>query len=252
MSEERRQSFGSSADAYDRTRPGYPEAAVRWAIGDPAESLVVCELGAGTGKLTRMLLDLGHRVVVVEPDARMLERLQRTFGDREGLLATHHAPAEHLPLDDRSVDAVVAGQAWHWFDQSRVGAEVGRVLRGEGGIAAALWYTLDRSVDWVDRWLHLVGVDTTPVGLAMLETDEPRFGDWAADVEHGVFDHRPAVMTADLVDLAASTSPVLARPQDEQRRILEEVADLVASHPDLAGDEVAMPYRIDAFRARRR
>src|SRR4030095_15811667 len=57
--------FAEVAGAYERGRPGYPEEAVRWMVGD--RPLAVVDLGAGTGKLTRVLVALGHRVVEVEP-----------------------------------------------------------------------------------------------------------------------------------------------------------------------------------------
>ncbi|HEY0696771.1 MAG TPA: class I SAM-dependent methyltransferase, partial [Micromonospora sp.] len=63
-------SFGAAAEAYDRFRPGYPDPAVRWAVGASAPAQVV-DLAAGTGILTRCLLALGHRVVPVEPDPGM-------------------------------------------------------------------------------------------------------------------------------------------------------------------------------------
>ena len=67
-------SFGPVAGAYERSRPLYPEEAVRWLTGDaPAD---VLDLGAGTGKLTRQLVALGHRVVAVDPLPEMLEQLR--------------------------------------------------------------------------------------------------------------------------------------------------------------------------------
>ena len=73
----RASSFGAVADAYERARPEYPEAAVRWLAGDkPAD---VVDLGAGTGKLTRGLIALGHRVTAVEPLAVHGSRPSRVF-----------------------------------------------------------------------------------------------------------------------------------------------------------------------------
>jgi SAM-dependent methyltransferase len=249
--EERRQLFGSSVEAYDRTRPGYPVEAVRWCLGDPDTPLVVCDLGAGTGKLTRTLLELGHTVVAVEPDERMLARLRDNVADMPGLVGTFARPAEDLPVDDGSVDAVIAGQAWHWFDQDAVGRELDRVLRADG-IASALWYGYDTSVDWVDRWTRIIGTDTTPVGRAMLATDVPLFGDWAGDLEEASFRHEQSMTPTDLVDRAASTSPVIALDPGERAAVLNRIAHLVATHPDLAGGTAAMPYEVECFRATRR
>jgi SAM-dependent methyltransferase len=67
-------SFGAVADIYERARPGYPREAVEWLTGPPPLDIV--DLGAGTGKLTRSLVALGHRVTAVEPLPEMLDRLR--------------------------------------------------------------------------------------------------------------------------------------------------------------------------------
>src|SRR5690349_3526728 len=94
-----RLSFGPAADLYDRVRPRYPIEALRWMLGD--QPLHVVDLGAGTGILTRQLLELGHDVLPVEPDAGMRGRLDASVG-RE--LAVEGS-AEAIPVADGSVDA---------------------------------------------------------------------------------------------------------------------------------------------------
>jgi SAM-dependent methyltransferase len=117
-------SFGSAADLYDRIRPNYPVAAIRWILGD--RPLRVVDLGAGTGILTRQLVGLGHEVVAVEPDPGMRARIAAAAEVLDGT-------AEAIPLPDASVDAVVAGQAYHWFDKA-------------GG---PLWNIRDEETPWV-------------------------------------------------------------------------------------------------------
>lgn len=132
----RRQSFGAAAEVYDRTRPDYAAEAVAWCL-EPAglAPLRVADVGAGTGKLTAVVLALGHEVVAVEPDEDMLARLRGRLGG-DDRLSTASGTAEDLPLPDEAVDAVVCRQAWHWFDEAVVGPEFARVLR-PGGVAAA-------------------------------------------------------------------------------------------------------------------
>src|SRR5689334_20923777 len=108
MDPRRALSFGAAAAEYDAARPTYPAEAVRWTLPDDAHR--VLDLGAGTGKLTRVVLDLGLEAVAVEPDDAM-----RALIPAE----SHAGTAEEIPLPDASVDAIVVGQAFHWFDPAR-------------------------------------------------------------------------------------------------------------------------------------
>ncbi len=100
-------SFGAVADRYQRGRPGYPPEAIEWLLGP--EPLHVLDLGAGTGKLTAALLAAGHAVTALEPLAEMRAILTETLPAATAI----DGRAEELPLADDSVDAVVAGSAFH-------------------------------------------------------------------------------------------------------------------------------------------
>jgi len=124
------------AELYERSRPGYPPDGIaflrrRLALG-PGRTVV--DLGAGTGKLTRPLLETRARVIAVEPLAEMRSVLARVASGAEVVAGA----AEALPLEDASVDAVAAGQAFHWFDPEPALAEIARVLR-PGGTMALVW-----------------------------------------------------------------------------------------------------------------
>src|SRR6478752_5964079 len=137
-------SFGGVADVYERARPGYPVDAVRWLAGE--EPCDVVDLGAGTGKLTRSLVDLGHRVTAVEPLAEMLDQLRVAVPEATAL----QGGAEAIPLPTESADVVTAAQAFHWFDHGPALREIARVLR-PGGHVALVWNTRDEGVPWVAR-----------------------------------------------------------------------------------------------------
>jgi len=125
-------SFEDVAELYERTRPGYPEPAVDWLVEqleiDTAST--VLDLGAGTGKLTRAFVDRSTRVIAVEPGPEMLAQLRRVVPEAEAVLGA----AEDIPLRDDSVDAVVCGQAFHWFRVEEALREIARVLRAGGGL----------------------------------------------------------------------------------------------------------------------
>jgi len=128
----RARSFGAVAEAYERWRPAYPDVAVDWLV--PPGAREVADVGAGTGKLTGLLLARGLQVTAVEPDEAMLGVLARVHPAAEA----RQAGADALPLADGAVDAVLVGQAWHWFPHARAAAEIRRVLR-PGGWLGLVW-----------------------------------------------------------------------------------------------------------------
>ncbi|WP_239028830.1 class I SAM-dependent methyltransferase [Pseudonocardia acidicola] len=153
----RARSFGAVAAAYAAHRPGYPDAAIDWALdplaGRAAPQLL--DLGAGTGKLTASLVARpGTTVVAVEPDAEMLARLRIEVPGATVL----EGSAETIPLPNASVDAVLCGQSFHWFDEARAMPEIARVLR-PGGVLAALWNADDSDVDWVAGYHEVASRD---------------------------------------------------------------------------------------------
>jgi SAM-dependent methyltransferase len=238
-------SFGPAASAYDAHRPTYPPAALTWALGDAPRTVV--DLGAGTGILTRVLVGLGHEVIPVEPDAQMRAALAAGTPGVEPLAGS----AEAIPLPDGSVDAVLAGQAYHWFDHERAHPEIARVLR-PGGLFAPIWNIRDESVPWVAELGNLA--EGHPAGTA----PRPRpsellrrrggFGPLFAPLEQAEFAWIQP-MTADrVVAMMATRSYYLTATADRRARIEAGIRELVA---DL-GETFDLPYVTEVFRAARR
>jgi SAM-dependent methyltransferase len=132
VNDRRELSFDSVADEYEQTRPTYPPALLD-ALPLDADAAVL-DLGAGTGKLTRVLAARYRDVTAVEPLAKMRAVLERVVPGVTALPGS----AERIPLDDGSVDGVFAAQAFHWFDQRVALPEIARVLR-PGGVFAIVW-----------------------------------------------------------------------------------------------------------------
>jgi SAM-dependent methyltransferase len=127
------QGFSRSAAAYERGRPGYPDAAVALIASRLGAGATVLDLAAGTGKLTRPLLAAGLGVIAVEPVAEMRSALPASVPALDGT-------AEAIPLAAGEVDGVTVGQAFHWFDGDAALPEIHRVLRPDG-LLALLWNT---------------------------------------------------------------------------------------------------------------
>lgn len=260
-------SFGAASEAYDEHRPGYPEAAIRWALepvttdgvaGDlpgagGLAGLRVLDLGAGTGILTAQLVRLGTAVAAVEPDAAMLGRLRRRLPSVPAL----DGAAEAIPLPDASVRAVLCGQAMHWFDLERSLPEIARVL-SPGGVLAALWNTDDDRVEWV-AGLHAAaeGAGGPTVSASRAQTVDAAFrkagGSPAfepTEIEH--FSHGCQRTPDSLVEALATHSRFLVMPPDERERVLDQVRAYVRSRPEISGGEFTVPMVTSVLRAVRK
>jgi SAM-dependent methyltransferase len=238
---ERSLSFGSQAAAYERGRPSYPPEAVDWLLA-PTDTWVardVLDLGAGTGKLTTRLVERGLTVIAVDPIAEMLEMLRTALPDTPALLGS----AEQIPLPDNAVDAVLVAQAWHWFDSERAVAEIARVLR-PGGRLGVLWNTRDERSGWVKDFGRIVGLEHDRDN-ATVDLPEP-FTDIAThQVEWTNYITREA-----LIDYVASRSYCITSPAEVRTRTLDEVRELLVSHPSLVNATgLAMPYITVCVRA---
>jgi SAM-dependent methyltransferase len=122
------QRFSARACNYKRFRPGYPAALVDFLRENcPLEpNARIADVGSGTGLLSRVFLDAGFDVIGIEPNREM-----REAGEAGALDAT----AEATTLPESSIDLIVAGQAFHWFDPARTRVEWLRILRPPGPVA---------------------------------------------------------------------------------------------------------------------
>ena len=235
-------SFGPVAAAYDRGRPGFPAGAAHWLVG--RETATVLELGAGTGKLTRELVALGHDVHATDPDADMLGVLQKALPD----VPTSVAGAEEIPLPDRSVDVVVAAQAFHWFDHEQALPEIARVLR-PGGHVAVCWNEHDARIPWVRKlWNILVSQpqlkEATDSSIdALVQSDLFGF------VDDQSFAHWQHVDRDSIIDLVGSRSYVSTLEVDEREALLDRVRALYDDY-GRGMDGMKLPYDCLCYRAR--
>ena len=213
------------------------------------------DLGAGTGKLTATLVALGAEVIAVEPDPAMLTELRHGLPEVRAL----GGRAEALPLADASVDAVLAGNALHWFDMEVAGPEIARVLV-PGGILAGLWNVMDDRVDWVAELERVSG----PVAIGPRDT----FRRWRAATadaylpatgfithfggpEQAEFPHGQ-IRTADsLVATIATRAGILVMPAEEREVVLDRIRAFLAIRPETSYGEFMLPMLTGVLRLRR-
>jgi len=155
--------------------------------------------------------------------------------------------AESLPVADAAVDAVVAGQAAHWFDAGPAAGEFRRVLR-PGGVLGLVWNARDESVPWVaalgellagEERGHAADSDVVASFAAALRAD-------VAVAETGI---RQRLSPDDVVGNIATRSYVAVMDEGTRTAFLDRVRDLLADHPDTRGrDLLDLPYRTTAYR----
>lgn len=248
----RASSFGGAADAYERARPGYPDAAVDAAAErlGLTSSASVLDLAAGTGKLTRSLARRFAHVSAVEPIDNMRAVLQRAVPEARALAGT----AEAIPLDDGAVDAVWVGEAFHWFDVARAVPELARVVRGRGGVAVLYnrkgWADA-REPPWVSACHAVFQHHRTPDdGVDPHDTEEWRAalaGCFGA-LQESVVEHVHAVSAADVVALYASFSGIAGLTPDARAAALAEIREVLDRH---AIQRAEVSYRTVVVTARR-
>ena len=235
------QGFARAAGEYRRGRPGYPPAAIEYL----AERLglgpgrIVVDLAAGTGALTRPLLELGCDVIAVEPLAEMRAELPAEARALDGT-------AERIPLPGAAADAVTVAQAFHWFDGDAALAEIRRVLR-PGAALALLWNRR---------------VEDDPVNAAIEELVAPHRGatpthrgDWRAaferttlfgPLEERLFTNEHHQDADGLADRVASISFISSLPAGRRERVIAAARELAADGP------VTVPYRTEVLVCDRR
>ncbi len=245
--------FGKEADTYEKSRPTYPPEVVSWLVERLrlTPGTVVADLAAGTGKLTRLLVPSGAEVVAVEPIEGMREVFRRVLPS----IPVVAGAAEAMPFQRSAFDAVTVAQAFHWFDAEKAFAELARVLR-PGGRAGFVWNARDRSVDWVDRaWAIMDRVERAAPWRDHENWRESAFGDRPGfgPMHEATFRHEHPTTHEGVVDRIRGVSHVAALPPDDQRRVLDEVRELLAGHPQTRGrEELRVPYRVDCYWTERR
>ena len=241
------QGFSTQAVTYAQGRPDYPRQLTGW-LADTlrinAQSSVI-DLGAGTGKFTRLLSTLAPTLTAVEPVAAMGAQLTKLLPDVRLVNGT----AESIPLPSASTDAVVCAQAFHWFSTDAALAEIHRVLKPDGRLGL-VWNVRDESVDWVAAITEII----TPY-----EGDTPRFhtgrwreaftGEYFSDPEVTCFPYSHVGSPQEVImDRFLSVSFIAALPDAPKAVVTAQLQALIDTHPALKGrDTVAFPYQTQAY-----
>jgi len=241
------QGFSTQAVTYAQGRPNYPRQLTGWladVLRIDAQSTVI-DLGAGTGKFTRLLNALAPSLIAIEPVQAMAAQLAKLLPDVRLVNGT----AESIPLASACADALVCAQAFHWFSTQAALAEIHRVLKPNGRLGL-VWNVRDESVDWVAAITAII----TPY-----EGDTPRFhsgkwreaftGEYFSAPEMTCFPYSHVGSPQEVImDRFLSVSFIAALPAAEKAEVTAQLRNLIATHPALKGhDTVAFPYQTQAY-----
>jgi len=196
-----------------------------------SDDATVLDIGAGTGKLTRVLAERYARVIALEPGQELRAILAARVPGAELLAGV----AERIPLAGGEVDAVFAGQSFHWFANDVALAEIARVLR-PGGVLAMMWNVPAEPSPLPDDYLGRIeelheAMRPPPIDENLF--DGAPFGELReAEVEHEQISSREEVLAA-----AASVSWIISR--DDREQVLAELAAM------LPEGEYRLPIRME-------
>lgn len=262
-------SFGGVASHYERYRPGPPLAAVDWIL--PRRVNRVVDLGAGTGALTRLLVDRADEVIAVEPDERMRAVLTAEVAGIRAVTGR----GESIPIPDGSADAVLASSSWHWMDPVPTLLEVGRILV-PGGILGALWSGPDPEGPFlVQAQALLADQSQGDVEVSVSDGEDDARGSELASLimgdarrptssleippgvpfdqpAHEVFTWDVALKAEELIGLLGTFSWIITMPEETRKRVIAEARRLLRELLGLEGEvTVDVRFRADAWRSRR-
>jgi SAM-dependent methyltransferase len=237
------------ATTYAQHRPDYPDDAVAWALESLTNGGPVLDLAAGTGKLTEAMLRCGMpvtAVLAVEPDDGMRAELSRRLPE----ITVCPGSAEQIPARAGTVDAVLVGQAFHWFAPDRALDEIARVLR-PGGALAVLSNDEDDSVDWVVELIEAAQAAWPGENVGWGSLDVPEHLAFSSPEQCQFHWSWPRTIDS-LLETMSTRSWAIASSPDQRATALVAIRQFLEQHPATREGTFELPMRTQVIRRIRR
>ena len=252
-------SFDSIAEAYDRARPEYPQQIFDRILEYaqlPHFPADVLEIGAGTGKATRPLASLGHRLVCLEPGPNLARFARGQFASLTNVLF-QEVSFEHWEPDERRFDIVFSAQAFHWLDPARRLPKLAKVIR-PGGALAIFGHSSDVAPPHINDAIQSAYQVCAPTLIQQdnakswySSTTSPVTGELEAcplfeDLDFHVVEWSRELSSDAYCELLCTYSDHLALPSSQREALLAAVRDAICGN----GDAVRLDYHTGLFLAR--
>jgi len=236
------QGFAANTDRYEKARPTYPEEAISYIIETCKidSKAVVVDVGAGTGKFSRSLVDKKITLIAIEPVKEMIQKFKQVLPSTPIFEGT----AEKIPLENKSVDVITAAQAFHWFANHNTLQEFNRILKPEGYLCL-IWNSMDEEVEWIHLLQDM---------LAKQQGNAPRYreGTWKKAFENQTlfgdlnikqFNHRHYMSFEGIVERILSSSYMAKLPEERIEKMQKDVKEIMVKC-NVTGD-LFIPYRTE-------
>ena len=229
--------------AYHDVRPSYPEQAILWALEGVTARAAVADIGAGTGKLTAQLAELGYRVWAVEPAAQMRAEFERAlprFSPRRLVAASGEATG----LAPGAYAAVTYGQSWHWLDPAAASAEAARILQPKGVLAV---FVNQLAVE--EPWVHRLSRIMRSGDVAKL-SQAPELGPTFGQAEAFECSWSAAVTPEEIVDLGTTRASWIRASEAQRAKMRQNLTWYLYEHLGFEpGRHIELPYHTYVWRA---
>ncbi|OKL47256.1 hypothetical protein BSR29_06455 [Boudabousia liubingyangii] len=244
--------YEQPAPEYEPTRPAYPPKLVQELVqaasylkADSDKPTRILELGAGTGKMTRQLLELGCEVVAVEPSPSMCTTFNSNFGesDQVTLIQTTAEQLGDTELEGESFDAAVFAQSWHWVDPEVTSSMLARLLKPEARVWI-LFNQLDVSIPWVHRLSRIMRS-----GDVHRVSHVPQLSEHFSEPELQLSYWTQRCSTQEVLALGRTRSAYLKGSPEYQRKMQENLLWYLSEHLELGEGPILLPYTTLAWSA---
>ena len=228
--------FSDRAEYYLRARPHYPQALLHFCRSDlelrPGDA--IADVGSGTGLLSELFLPNGNPVFAIEPNPEMRQAAERLLS-RFPNFHSRSASAESTGLPDESIQFVVAGTAFHWFDRNGAKLEFSRILT-PGGYVLLVWNKRRREDDLnreYERIVRKYEIDPNHAARGLLSTEDPaELREFFAPqtFQTRQFDNSQSLDLETLLARALSSSNLPLPGQPRCQEMLDELREVFARH----------------------